>query len=202
MIESDLNEYVEGDAWPSATNEGIPVPPSSQEAAERVLHRVRRLTGEKAEVDEVAAAQTDRIQSWRADRVTGIERDIAWGEKALELFWRSTATHHQRSVSLPDGRLKLTKTRFRTVVTDFAAFASWAFNMAENEDGDLVITVKAHARELVRTDVKPNLAALSKLKVTDEDSLGADLALPGGEMVPGIECVRDEAYTFGIDLTD
>jgi Bacteriophage Mu Gam like protein len=202
LIEADLNEFVEGEAWPTPDPSGAPVPPDSNEKAASILRKLHRLGDERAEIEAIAQAQIDRIVAWREDRLKGITRDEAWGRGALESYWRMAATPMSRSVSLPDGRLKLTKTRWHVVVTDTDAFMAWAvdYGHADGEDDAIYDVVTVKKPDFVRVNVAPDLAAIGKRRQGPDDALSAFCATPDGELIPGVECQRDTVDTFGIDL--
>jgi hypothetical protein len=205
-IEADLDAFEADEAWPDnvgvtdAAEEPAPIP--DQRAAAGVMRRVRRLYAERAELEDTAQGQIDRIERWRDDRVSGIEREISWGERALDVFARRMLLgKKKRSVPLPDGTLKLRAPSERCVVTDPAAFAEWAYTIDE-ETG----AVTLHHPETVRVKVEPALDSIKKNAerspsfVTGEAEVGQAVSLHGGELIPGIEIRRGTADSFGIDL--
>ncbi len=210
LIELDLDEYVEGESWPEELEDGAPGPLADEEALQGVLRRLKRLDREAATVTDVAKVEVERITGWRDDRLAGIAKQRAYGERAVEAYTRGRAAANPRakkSVSLPDGTAKLSKPQEKVEVVDEATFLAWAVEQGTDElaDGTVVDIITVHHPALVRVTFAPVKDALKALdhgaEETADGITSAGLALPGGELVPGVEVRRPAQDNFKVTLT-
>lgn len=235
-LEADLDAFEDDESWPEAQEAVtdildqdqptvvVPAPLPDRRAAEGVMRRIKRLQAEADEITDLAQGQIDRLVRWRDDRLRGVQRDIAFGEQALDAFTRRTlAGKKKRSVELPDGTLQLRDQSDRCVVTDLPAFLMFAVvdGFLTEGTGDLSPEDEAEQRraaadtqveivlnevlahpELVRVTIEPALDEIKKTADrgeafrTPEGEIAKLVSLPGGELIPGIEIRRGEHPTF------
>lgn len=212
-VEQDLDEFVEGEAWPEALESGEPVPVPDPTAVSRILRRLKRLDRDKALIQKVADDEVARITAFTEDRVSGINREIAWGEQALENFMRihGEATK-KRSLPLADGTLKLTKPSERVEITDPRAFLEWCGVVfppdvdGKTQPPDVGSLTHPEFIKLepvpIKTPIKTLLTRGPENKEVP-DIVSMDLLFgPKGqtEIVPGVAIVKDAADNFNIVL--
>jgi hypothetical protein len=208
VIERDLEEFLEGESWPVPDDAGTPQPIADERAAQGVMRRVKNLTRERAKIIDVAEAELSRIFLWRDDRIGGIDREIAFGEQALEAFARSWAEGKAsgKGLKLPDGRLTLTKTVPHVEVVDRDAFMEWAVDdWIDGVDNDSIsVTVKQP--DYVKVTIEPDKSALRTARAGVEFNIDGvihhSLATDDGEVIPGVELQRDAADRFGAKPID
>jgi hypothetical protein len=206
LLERDLDEFVEGDNWPEPMANGSPTPVADGQAVAAVVNRLKRLHAERREILDVAQAQIDRINEWCADRVAGIDRDIAWGERSIEHFMRGYAeTSHKKSLSLPAGTPRLTAAREKVEITDNEAFLSWALGVPGVTAARPADLVPAHP-ELLRARYEADKTALSNLKrgpkTVEDGTEYTPLLLDGGELIPGVTVMRSATDTFTVKINE
>lgn len=212
-IERELDEFVEGDTWPEPDETGEPTPIVGIEIAAQVLRRLRRLTRERETVTAVANDEVARITAFLADRVAGIDREIAWGKRSLENYTRNMhKTTGRKSQKVANGTLKLTKPSERVQVIDEQHFLEWCGvifppPLVEGEVLAPIFTKLTHA-EFVRLKPEPAKSELKKLTAGtfvawDEATVTAPLFYGEGEtveMVPGVCVERDANDKFDVVL--
>jgi hypothetical protein len=214
QVERELDDFVEGDSWPLPDEEGEPSPIPGAEVAAQVLRRLRRLDAERATVVRVATDELARIVAFRDDRVSGIEREIAWGTRSLENYMRGVRfLTKKQSMKVANGTLKLTKTSFAVEVVDEAAFFEWCgvvWPEKETPDGERPPPDLSHVThpEFIRVRPEPAKAALAKLEHAsleeEVDGRITNQLLYAGdgptELVPGVIVARDKADRFNVVL--
>jgi Bacteriophage Mu Gam like protein len=211
LIEADLDEYEE--TWPEPvfdeeTHVDVPERLADDKAVQGVLRRLKRLHRDQMQIIDVGSAEVARIKAWVEDRVGGIQREIDWGEKACEAYWRTHGSTKKRSLPLPDGTLKLAKTKTHVEITDLEAFMEWVIERRPPIPGTKFDfeQIRVFHPDLVRVTIEPNKTALGALEHgfewEDDGIMHAPLSLPGGELVPGVEIQRDATDRFNVTLTD
>lgn len=184
--EQDLDEWL-GDPLP----EGDELPEVGDiEHADRLLRKCLRLEEDRAEIDGLYEAEKARIDAWRADRVSGIDRQLGRAKQALEAWGRTVMpANREKTKDLPHGRLKLRAHRSQVRISDEGKFCEWALTNGRDE--------------LVKVTVVPVKTAIAKLPVVETVPLDADgkierLAAPFAEKFtpPGdsfdIDLVKEE----------
>lgn len=166
----DLDAYMAGlDEAPPA-DEPPPVPRDADEA-NRLLRRLDRFKTETARIHAAADAEFARIQGWRDDRLSGLDRQIGFHEKSLESWMRAQFRERPQTKTyrLPSGEVKVRAGRQRIVISDHP---------------DTVATVKAEHPDWVQTvdqiaktevDIRPGLP----MSVDDALTHGFDAAPEG-----------------------
>ena len=105
----------------------VVLPAADDDLANRILYKLRRLDGEAARIEALYAAERARLDSWKADRMAGVDRDRSAARRSLDGFMR--AWHHlnprTKSLSLPNGKLQLRDVKGKVEITDPVAFVSW-----------------------------------------------------------------------------
>lgn len=196
-VEAELDAYMSGEAWPEADpeDETRPQPVVDEAAVAGVLRRIRRLSADRAKIQ--AACETERqlIAAFESDRCAGIDREIAWGSRSLEVWMRQyNRASGKKTVKVSTGEVKLRPDKGRVVVTDLPAFLQWAAGIAPVVDGverepapeprtpeeqsayaaDVDAAIQTALRDafafpdLVRFKVEPVKDALAKLHRGDE----------------------------------
>lgn len=209
LIERDLDEFVEGEAWPEALEDGESAPVMDPTTATRILRRMRRLTHEVAAIVDTAENELARIAQWRDDRVATIQKQIDWAGRSLEPFARDVIPGSGRkSFPLPDGMLKLASPgQGKVIVEDDEAFINWANDrgmVGDDNDPNVVMAVltvsKTQITKLLEQDAMP-------MAVEIEDD-GSETNVFGfhthdGDPVPGVTrrvAAKDKfGYVIGED---
>lgn len=192
---ADLDEFVEGGPLPP---DDEPLPPiEGQEHADIWLRRIARLRSEHEQIDAIATAEIERISSWRADRLSGVGRDIERIVRHVELWARSQLTGKRRSLSLPWGTPSLRKATTSVVTTDAKAFEQWAL-----ANGRELLLLPAKVREPDKRAVAEHLVEGHLLESDDELQRFAVLAVDEStgerEIVPGVVMTRAKHDPFTI----
>jgi hypothetical protein len=106
----------------------IVLPAATDDLANRILYKCRRLGVERSRVQALYDEEKSRLDSWLHDRMSGIDRDLAAANRSLEGFTRSWHMLNPRSktLSLPNGKLKLGAVKGKIEVTDAHALVVWA----------------------------------------------------------------------------
>lgn len=123
-LQDDLAAYVYGDD--DAPDEP-PEPPEDTIGADRLLGRVRSYERTAAEIEGLAQANIAKIMAWRDDRISGVERSIAFHSRSLEVWMRSvheSSGGKVKTQNLPHGVLAVRKSPTRVVVDDDEAAAA------------------------------------------------------------------------------
>lgn len=207
LIERDMDDYVVGENWPEPDPAGDPIPLPDPTAVSGTLRRLKRLAADADAINEVTDAEIRRLEQFRSDRLAGIQREIEWGERAVENFMRLFGpAAHKKSLPLADGTLKLSAPRDKVVVTNEPAFLAWAIGDA-NRIADPT-AVPAHPElirakySLVADATKPLARAMVPDAQADETIKRSVLALPDGTLVPGVEIHTEKEDTFKVTLGD
>lgn len=209
LIERDLDDFVEGEAWPEALEDGESAPVMDPTTATRILRRMRRLSNEVAAIVDTADNELARIALWRDDRVSTIQKQIDWAGRSLEYFAREAIPGSGRkSLPLPDGTLKLTGPGKGTVVVENdEAFINWANDrglIGDENDPNVVMAVLTVSK-----------TQIGKLLVQDDEPMAVEIEDDGtetkvygfkthdGDGVPGVTrriAARDKfGYVIGED---
>ena len=209
LLERDLDEFVEGDTWPVPDEGGEPLPLKDEAQVAGVLRRLKALDREAQTIADVAKGEIERIAQWRDDRLGGIDKERAYGERAVEAFHRrhvATTPGARKSLSLPDGTLKLAKAQEKLDVVDEEAFLAWAVTTTKDER---VHVYEVTQPALVRVHIEPDKAAIKTLprgfqQAGEEgaDQVRTEVVTPDGEIVPGVQIVRPAYDRFNVKLTD
>lgn len=210
LIERDMDDYVEGESWPEAESDlddSGPIPPADPTAVSGIIRRIKRLDRDRAEINEVTDTEIRRLEGFRADRIAGIDREIAWGERAVEAFMRQyTAVTHKKSLRLADGTPALRKPSTKVVVVDERAFLAFAIGIVSPEELTSPTVVPVHP-ELLRAKyslIADEARALTQRpaldSTVDETIARTVVALPDGTVVPGVEIHTPKQDTFNLTL--
>jgi hypothetical protein len=96
--------------------EGEPPDLADAEHVDKALRRIRRLTDERDQIATAAKRRIEEVKAWHDDLVAGIDRDVAWWERAVLGY---AAKHFEgqpktvRTVNLPSGQLLRRKQQTR-----------------------------------------------------------------------------------------
>jgi hypothetical protein len=188
---ADLDEFVEGGPLPP---DDEPLPPiEGQEHADAWLRRLARLRSDVDEINRTAHAEIDKIDAWRTDRVSGIERDLVRIQQHVESWARSMLKGAKRkSLSLPWGTPSRRAGSTTVVATDARAFETWALS-----EGREALLLAAKVRE---PDKRAVAAAFKPGPVIEQDeSVKRHAAVDDdGAVVPGVVLVVPVRDTFTI----
>jgi hypothetical protein len=216
-IERELADFLAGESWPDEDEHGDPVPVQSLEKANDILRRLKWLTEERDNILASTADEIARIQQFRDDRVAGVNREIAWGERSVENFMRSLneAKPRVKSQKLSNGVLKLTKPSERVTVVDEKAFLEWCGvvfpepTVPDGEKPQPIVANLAHP-EFVRLKPEPakSVVKAQLTKGVEEPGLDGtvtaalllDLGEDGIEIVPGVVIEHDRLQKFDVVL--
>lgn len=155
---------------------------AAQRIAEWALGKVRKARERLAAVDATAAARIADIEAWRQSQLKGATREDEFFTGVLDQYHADFADG-ERTITLPGGKLKLTKNR-DTIAWEEAAALAWA---AAQPDAD-----RLAPRKLARSVVKDTLT-----KRADGTFCTAD-----GEHVEWVRMVPPAAPdTFSVELS-
>lgn len=206
------------DAYVAALPQEAEGPTMDDDLANRVLRRLRRQARARGEVQAVAKAERDRIDAWERDRLETIDADVAGAERMLEGYMRAVhARRNLKTLSLPNGELKLRKPSSRTTIEDEDAFLVWvqervAASLSERFGEGAASTVDAVLRAmgdepLLRAKYEPAKGEIGKateagpLKSEHDDLQLLAAVLAGeGEAIPGVLVERTTTLRFDYKL--
>lgn len=187
-LRDDLDDFLEHGLPDGAE----PLALTAAEDVTRALRRLHRIRSRMAQVKDVARAETDRITAWRAGKLATLASQEAWVLAGLESFARAAeARDGSVTATFPTGTLRLRPAPLRALATDPDAL--------RESFPDLVATVV------------PNLADVKARLIPTPEPIGSipDPEKPGGilhvfaaldpatgQVVPGVEFVRDPAKRF------
>lgn len=169
--------------------------------ANKLLRELRTLERHEAQVEELYQEERQRIDGWRADRMSGIERRQAELAERLEGFtraWKERTGH--APPGLPNGVLRLTPPRYRLEVVDPEAFKDWA----EGEHRLDFLRVKVDpAKDAIKGKVKPGPAIVGGEGSALDDERRQAVIEDEGVVVPGVELRRatQDSFTFKVAKT-
>jgi hypothetical protein len=153
-------------------------------AATWTMRKLAALRKREAELDAIAAQETERIRQWRAAQAATLEPDIAYFEGLLIEYAKNERDQNGRkSIVLPHGKIASRAGSERVDVVDADAFIKWA-----QANSPLLVRVRA---EPDKTAIKANLL-----------NQGADGAIDKttGEIVPGVAFIKSDT-TYSIDIS-
>lgn len=180
----DLAAFLADRAFVSGTPEGNEQwnAPADADAANRLLRKLRSLFRQSQELHERHRAEVAALDEWLADRTSGIDRETAELERALEGWMRGqhamtgVVTEH-----LPAGDLWLRAGKSSVAVDDHAKLAEW---LRQHPGFDVKV------RAEWKVDKATLLAAVQvgdKLELGDEpDHEWHKARTADGEEVPGV----------------
>lgn len=225
-LHDDLDAYVLGDDELEAGDEPTEAPPDA-DRANSLLRVLRGVEREARRIDMLATQEITRIESWRSDRLAGLDRRHVSLSKALEQWMRAVnrVTPKRKTEKLPNGTLSLRAPRGKVVVTDEAKFVEWWRNDARMtvarwlvdrlgnpaKEGDTPELWSAELVELVlsrspvvRVKIEPNKTGLAELErgpeiSSDDDETTVALVLDG-EQVPWVGIATSASDTFSVSV--
>lgn len=157
----DLEDYLLDDLGDPGVDEAEEL--RDDDHANRLLRALRRARDRKANVVEVAEAETTRILDWMDDRVATIDADIGRIEGQLQRYHEAVLTQDARrkTIKLSNGTLKSTAQAPEWTYPDEAAFLAWARENAPElvrppVPGSETIDKNAVKQTLVIRDEKSN----------------------------------------------
>lgn len=220
-IERALDEFVVGDAWPVIEDAETLIPIPDEMVAARILRGLRRLRTDREKIYATANDELARIAAFVADSVSGLDREIARGERSLENYMRTLneARPSVRSAKVANGRLGLTRTTYSVEVVDEAAFWEWCGVVLPDPEAPptnpptLPDLSGATHPEFVRVTIAPAKSVLAKLdhatldeeaEETEDGHVVHQLLLRSGEddveLVPGVVVRREKSDRFNLTL--
>lgn len=170
--------------------------------ASALLRRRSRVQANLSTRIATAQLEIDRLNEYINDCEQMAERELSWIERALESYMRVRFLRtREKTLSTPNGKLKLSKPRSRSIIDDRAALIAWC---------------KAHRPELVITEERVNVSDVTKVGQAvsaDESietpdrgevgrySLAVVIDAEAGEIehVPGVHLELPTADKFGIE---
>lgn len=187
-LETDLNEWIETGNGPQDVDDYDAVPlddvePADRDQASRLLRKLGRLQSDLRQIHDLADAEERRIEAWRLDRITGVEKQIAHVTGLLEGFGRAVKDReHVSTLNLPNGVIRIRPPRPSVEVVDEAKFVAWA---------------REHAPHLLNPPKEPTPAKAEIKKFGNEgpvehktdDEVVKMLVSPDGEPMPGVKLV-------------
>lgn len=182
---ADDTEPIDLDAEPSS--------PEDNERANWMLRKLRTLEAQDADDARLVRAEKAKLDAWLDARKSSRARSRAWFTQALEGYMRIVARRDNvKSLSLPNGRLKLSKPSERIVTFDPDAFAEWsglnafAFSRPKIEPDKVELKRKCQPIGYQVEDANPAVESSS--------------VAFGGEVIPGVAIERDTTDRFGVEL--
>lgn len=166
-----------------------PDPPHDATEAERYLRKLAHLAAEAREVEEVVKAERQRLDEWRSDRMTAMERADTWLRTALEGWFRDRQrAGGTKSLSLPSGTLRLRKASKRPVDFD-----------PGDEDGQTVLaSIYRQNPDLVRVSLSLNKQEVAKRCKPGPD--GQAIIPETGETLPGVRFLPAPGDRFYVEV--
>jgi phage host-nuclease inhibitor protein Gam len=135
LLREDFEDYMGGgyDDEPLFADEDEAQPEVDTSLANRLLRRRTYDLVELANIKAIADEERRRLDAWQADRSSGLLADIAQLERLLEGFTRAVRDNAPGSVDLPNGVLRLTKSRSHVEISDVAGFLAWVHDSGADE---------------------------------------------------------------------
>lgn len=191
--QADLDAYLDAylDAEDATPNVDEPAPPpwiADVIDAERRLSRLRRLAREKAEVQDVAAAEVGHILAWKDDRVAGIEALEALETEVLEAWHRArflAGMIRGKSVKLASGTLKLRAPGVPKLLVDA-------------DEDELATDFRQSRPTWTREKVTLDKNVIKQDTVPGDDGKVIDKAT--GEVVPGLRYEVTTEDSFSLEV--
>lgn len=159
--------------------------------AEWAMRKLTRIAQRRDQVEDLYAVERDALDNWRAGELAALDRDQGFFEVKLREYHEAILADEpkRKTLSFPAGKHTAQRGSVRVEVTDAQKFADWC---DENVDDP---------SELVKlADPEPKKAEVAKrfgAKVPNADEAGRWPAITDeGEVVPGVELVREEAVTY------
>lgn len=159
----------------------------SDALASWALRRLRGLRSQIDEIEQIAGAEIERVEAWRARSSRPLERNAAFFEAILSDYaLRCRAESGRKTISLPAGKISTRQPAARWIV-DSDTFIPWA---------------RQSAPDLLRIKEEPNLAemkaAAGVLALIVSEETGT-VVTPDGEILPGVE-VSEQQPTASISI--
>lgn len=201
-LAAELDAYLADEDHPLPDEDDfVPIAAPDEATVDRMLRRRHRLLTERGRVTDVASAEVRRIREWESDRTAGVDRQLVWLDRGLEMFARQALpARNLKSLPLPNGTLKLTQPGAPSVVvTDLSDFVAWCTDEAHPErDALLRRTVdveKADAKRAFR--VGPE-AGPGELDEQGAIATTVFYAMDDDEIVPGLRFTKPAHSRFSV----
>lgn len=198
-------EFVAGDTWPEPMEDGAPTPPPDPTAVSGILRRLNGLQADRDLMDTVVEAEIRRLNEWRADRQSGIDKQIAYGKQAVEIFMRRFyEASGKKSLALAEGTPHLTAARDRLIVDDDEAFMEWAIGPDVNNPAHpelLRITYEVDpAKDEIKKQAEKGSRTIDRTGV-DGPKFAYELLVDGGK-IPGVHIEKGIEDIFDVTLEE
>lgn len=198
-IEDDLDAFVLGDMIPP---DEPPPPPEDAHGATRLLAVIRHREREIDTITELAKQRIEPILEWRADRIAGAKRTIAFIERSLEVWMRRAhETTGSLTENLPDGELRVRPGKEQLVATDEAAAVLWARfgNTRRHWIRSTFAIDKTVAKKEISAGKKLPAATVKKLGLDDPPDTHewCEVLYMDGTIVPGLAVLEPIKRVFG-----
>lgn len=207
-VVDDLDAYLAGITDEPLTDEP-PSDPVDEDEANRILRRIARFDREADRVNRAADAELERIEAFRTDRLSGIDRQRVWHARAIEGWMRAVnrLDPRRKTIKLPLGQVALRPGIVKVEVVDErqAVAEARAHDLLRLGDESWIRTTHA----IAKTVVKPHLFAGD---VVERDADGAHhqalvvigwrwttlMLLPDAQPLGGVRVIVPDQSTFNL----